>query len=83
MQELDHLYEIPIVCFIDNWAISAGAMLAYSSRFIATTSQSSMGAAEPITISQEGTQTALWGEGRDHRLRPPGCASFPVCRRPR
>jgi len=58
MQELDVEYGIPVVAYIDNWAISAGAMLAYSSRFIATTPQSSMGAAEPVTQSTEGAQTA-------------------------
>lgn len=58
LQELDSEYHIPVVAYIDNWAISAGAMLAYSSRFIATTPQSSMGAAEPIMMTGEGAQTA-------------------------
>lgn len=58
LQELDIQYDIPVVAFIDNWAISAGAMLAYSSRFIASTPQSSMGAAEPLTVGTEGAKTA-------------------------
>ncbi len=48
LKELDIQYSIPVVAFIDNWAISAGAMLAYSCRFIAITSDASMGAAEPL-----------------------------------
>jgi membrane-bound serine protease (ClpP class) len=58
LQEFDTEFGIPIVAFIDNWAISAGAMLAYSSRFIGTTPQSSMGAAEPVNMTQEGAKTA-------------------------
>ncbi len=33
LQEFDTQTHIPIVCLIDNWAISAGAMIAYSCRF--------------------------------------------------
>lgn len=51
LQEIDIHYGIPVVAFIDNWAVSAGAMLAYASRFIGITSSSIMGAAEPV-ISQ-------------------------------
>lgn len=58
LQEFDTVHKIPIVAFIDNWAISAGAMLSYSSRFIGTTPQSSMGAAEPVQMTQEGGKTA-------------------------
>ncbi len=50
---------IPIIAFIDNWAISAGAMLAYSARFIGVVPTASMGAAEPVFSTQEGgMQTA-------------------------
>ncbi len=45
---------MPVVAMIDNWAISAGALLAYSSRYIAATPVSSMGAAEPVMMSQDG-----------------------------
>lgn len=45
---------IPVVAFIDNWAISAGAMLAYASRFIGITNTASMGAAEPMTAGADG-----------------------------
>lgn len=59
LMAFDTQENIPIVAFIDNWAMSAGAMLAYSSRFIAITKDASMGAAEPITASASGEmQTA-------------------------
>lgn len=45
---------VPVVAYINNWAISAGAMLAYSCRFIAVAKDGSMGAAEPITEGLEG-----------------------------
>jgi membrane-bound ClpP family serine protease len=53
LQNLDVNDHIPVIAFIDNWAISAGAMLAYSCRFIAATTTASMGAAEPQTVSNE------------------------------
>ena len=46
--KMDTQYNIPVVAFINNWAMSAGALLAYSSRFIAVTKDASMGAAEPV-----------------------------------
>lgn len=59
LQDIDFQDHIPVVALIDNWAISAGAMIAYSCRYIAVTSSSSMGAAEPIVMSQQGdSQTA-------------------------
>ncbi|PIS00912.1 MAG: hypothetical protein COT84_05535 [Chlamydiae bacterium CG10_big_fil_rev_8_21_14_0_10_35_9] len=58
LQELDTQSNIPTVAFIDNWAVSAGAMLAYSSRFIGTTPSSIMGAAEPVLQTGEGMQSA-------------------------
>lgn len=46
---------IPVIAFIDDWAISAGAMIAYSCRYIACVQQASMGAAQPVLQSPQGT----------------------------
>ena len=54
LKELDTQYDIPVVTYIDNWAISAGAMLAYSTRFIAVAKDASMGAAEPVIQGEAG-----------------------------
>ena len=54
LKEMDTQYDVPIICYINNWAISAGAMLAYSCRFIVVAKDASMGAAEPITVGSEG-----------------------------
>ncbi len=54
LKEMDTQYGIPIICYIDNWAISAGAMLAYSCRYIVASKDASMGAAEPITMGPGG-----------------------------
>lgn len=48
LKELDTQNNIPVVAYINNWAMSAGAMLAYSCRFIAVVKDGSMGAAEPV-----------------------------------
>lgn len=59
LKQMDTQEGVPIVAVIDNWAISAGAMLAYSARFIVVTKDASMGAAEPILMTPEGgVQTA-------------------------
>lgn len=58
LKDMDTQFGIPVVAYINNWAISAGAMLAYSSRFIATVKDGSMGAAEPVIQGQEGTMVA-------------------------
>ncbi|MCB1113653.1 MAG: hypothetical protein KDK62_02740 [Chlamydiia bacterium] len=58
LKELDTQYDIPIVAYINNWAISAGAMLAYSCRFITTVKDGSMGAAEPVLQGEGGKQEA-------------------------
>ena len=50
LKEIDIQEQIPVVAVINNWAISAGAMVAYSCRFIATVKDGSMGAAEPIVM---------------------------------
>lgn len=55
LRDMDLVENIPVVAFIDDWALSAGAMLAYSCRYITTTSNGSMGAAEPVVQSSEGT----------------------------
>lgn len=52
LKEFDTQYNIPVVCYINNWAISAGAMLAYSCRFIAVTKDGTMGAAEPVIMGE-------------------------------
>lgn len=54
LKELDTQYDIPVVALIDNWAISAGAMLAYSTRFITVVKDGSMGAAEPVIADTSG-----------------------------
>lgn len=58
LKELDTQYQIPVVCFINNWAMSAGAMLAYSCRFITVIKDASMGAAEPVIASETGEMKA-------------------------
>lgn len=55
LKEMDIQHDIPVVAYINNWAISAGAMLAYSSRFIAIVKDASMGAAQPVTQKGEAT----------------------------
>ncbi len=54
LHKIDSEDHIPVVAFIDNWAISAGAMLAYSCRYIGTVKNGSMGAAEPVIAGAEG-----------------------------
>ncbi len=54
LKRLDAEYHIPVVAFIDNWALSAGALLAYSCRFIGIVGDASMGAAEPVIAGEGG-----------------------------
>jgi membrane-bound serine protease (ClpP class) len=54
LKAIDTEHDIPVVVFINNWAISAGAMLAYSCRFITVVKDGSMGAAEPVYMGAEG-----------------------------
>ncbi len=54
LQKTDIKDGIPIVALIDDWAISAGAMLAYACRFIAVVPNAIMGAAEPVIARQDG-----------------------------
>ncbi|MBS0655428.1 MAG: hypothetical protein JSR46_06615 [Verrucomicrobia bacterium] len=58
LKEMDTQYGIPVIAYINNWAISAGAMLAYSCRYIVVSKDASMGAAEPIYIGPEGQPEA-------------------------
>lgn len=68
LKDFDTQYDIPVVCFINNWAISAGAMLAYSCRFIVTAKDGSMGAAEPIILG-EGSEMKTASEKVNSALR--------------
>lgn len=54
LKEMDTQFNIPVVALINNWAISAGAMLAYSCRFITVVKDGSMGAAEPVFAGEGG-----------------------------
>jgi len=54
LQKLDMQHHIPVVAFVHDWAVSAGAMLAYSCRFIGIEPNSLMGAAEPVHMGQGG-----------------------------
>lgn len=58
LKEMDIQYNIPVIAYINNWAISAGAMVAYSCRFITVVKDASMGAAEPLTIESGKAETA-------------------------
>ncbi len=55
LHEIDIQHGIPVIAYIDDWAMSAGAMIAYSCRFIAIAKDASMGAAEPVLAGAEGT----------------------------
>ena len=68
LKELDTQSNIPVVAYINNWAISAGAMLAYSCRFIAVVKDASMGAAEPLTVEASG-ETKVASEKVNSALR--------------
>lgn len=54
LKEMDTQYNIPCVAYINNWAISAGAMLAYSCRYITVVKDGAMGAAAPVIASETG-----------------------------
>lgn len=68
LKEMDTQYSIPVVCYINNWAISAGAMLAYSCRYISVVKDASMGAAEPVILG-EGTELKTASEKINSALR--------------
>lgn len=69
LKELDTQYNIPIVAYINNWAMSAGAMLAYSSRFITVVKDGSMGAAEPIIQDTTSGKTEMASEKINSAMR--------------
>lgn len=69
LKEMDTQYNIPVVAVINNWAISAGAMLAYSCRFIAVVKDASMGAAEPIMSNQASGQMEKVSEKINSAIR--------------
>ena len=54
LHEMDIQHGIPVIAYIDDWAMSAGAMIAYSCRFIAIAKDASMGAAEPVLAGAQG-----------------------------
>lgn len=54
LKQMDTQLNIPVVTVINNWAISAGAMLAYSTRFIFPVKDGIMGAAEPVYMGEGG-----------------------------
>jgi len=54
LQKLDVQHHIPVIAFLNDWAVSAGAMLAYACRFIGIQPNSLMGAAEPVILGQQG-----------------------------
>lgn len=54
LKEFDTQESIPVVTYINNWAISAGVMLTYSTRFITTVKDGTMGAAEPVIQGESG-----------------------------
>lgn len=54
LKEMDTQLNIPVVAYINNWAISAGAMLAYSCRYIVVVKDGAMGAAAPVIASETG-----------------------------
>lgn len=58
LQKVDIVNKIPVIAYVDNWAVSAGALLAYSCRYIVNTETAIMGAAEPIIQSGEAPKPA-------------------------
>jgi len=58
LRSLDTQDGIPVIAYINNWAISAGAMLSYSCRYIVASPDASMGAATPVFQTAEGMKTA-------------------------
>lgn len=58
LRSMDIKEGIPVIAYVNNWAISAGAMIAYSCRFIIAASDASMGAATPVFQTTEGPAEA-------------------------
>jgi membrane-bound serine protease (ClpP class) len=53
LRRFDRETHIPVVGLVYNWALSSGAMIAYSCRFIAITENALMGTAEPVIAGQD------------------------------
>ncbi len=47
---------IPVIAYVNNWAVSAGALLAYSCRYIVVAKDATMGAATPV-YEKDGNMT--------------------------
>lgn len=58
LQELDLQFHIPVVAYVNNWAISAGALIAYSCRYIVASPDACMGAASPVIQTADGMEAA-------------------------
>lgn len=58
LYESDALHHMPIVAYINRWALSAGALLAYSCRYIAISPSASLGAAEPVIANEGAMESA-------------------------
>ncbi len=69
LKELDTQEGIPVISFINNWAISAGAMIAYSTRFITIAKDAAMGAAEPIQQVATSQETQVASEKVNSAIR--------------
>lgn len=67
LKEVQTRDQIPVMAYLNNWAISAGAMLAYSCKTIGISPGASMGAAEPVM--QTTTETAPASEKVNSALR--------------
>lgn len=51
LQQFHQEMGVPVIAYIDRWAVSAGAMIAYSCPTIITSPAAIMGAAEPVHIA--------------------------------
>lgn len=58
LRSLDMKDGIPVIAYVNNWAVSAGAMLAYSCRYIIVAPDATMGAATPVFQTQDGMKAA-------------------------
>lgn len=58
LRDIDLVDGIHVVAYIDDWAISAGAMVAFSCRYIVAAENGSMGAAEPVMATSSGEMEA-------------------------
>ncbi|MDN3504174.1 MAG: NfeD family protein [Rhabdochlamydiaceae bacterium] len=56
LEEYSTVENIPVITFINSWAISAGALIAYSTPYIVVTKSSLMGAAQPVMMGPGGSE---------------------------